>query len=100
MTEVFDEVDREVNEIREVKAVEPNHGARSILAMVMPVPCWRQDYISTLHFDSTAVHGSVSPVAFDDKAHGECSMAMRRGHFVWHDKLKASVNGVGGEWCS
>lgn len=94
---MLDEVHGELGEVGQVEPVEPDHGAFAVLAVVVPVPCRRQDDVATLHGDALAMHGRESPAAFDDEAHGEGGVPVRGGGFIGHDQLQARVEGVGCE---
>lgn len=61
----------------------------------MPVPGWCEDHIASLHGDPFAVDGGEATLAFNDKAHGESSVPVGRGGFIWHHQLKAGVQRVG-----
>jgi hypothetical protein len=91
---VLDEVDGEVSEVGEVEAIEPDHWARPVLAMVVPVPCRREDDIASVHLYAATVHGGEAAVALDDESHGERRVPVGRRRLIGHDELKSGVDGV------
>lgn len=86
-----------VLEVGQVEPVEPDHGARAVLAVVVPVPGRREDHVAALHADAPAVHGGEAALALDDEAHGEGDVPVGAGRLVGHDELEACVEGVGRE---
>lgn len=84
---VFDEMHRKEPKHRQIQLVQPDHGPGPVLAVVVPVPAWRQDHVAPLHGDAPAVHGRETSAAFDDEAHGEGGVSVRRGYFVGHHEL-------------
>lgn len=94
---VLDEVDGEVSEVGQVEAVEPNHGPRAVLAVVVPVPGRRQDHVASLHRDAFAVYRCEAALALDDEPHGERCVSMCLCCFVGHHQLQSGVQCVGGE---
>lgn len=93
---MLDKMDREVSEGGQIQAVQPDHWAAAILAMIMVVPSRRQDYIPLLHADASAMHRRKAPVALDDIAHRKCGVPVRWGGLIRHDKLQAGVECIGG----
>lgn len=93
------EVNWEVPKVWKIQPVQPDHGAGAILAMVVVVPCWRQDHITLLHLDTLTMHGSKPAVAFDDEAHCEGRVPMGGGGLIRHHELKARIERVCCVWC-
>jgi hypothetical protein len=82
---VLDKMDREVSEVGQIQAVQPDHRAAAILAMVMVVPSRRQDHISLLHADASPMHRRKAPIALDDIAHCKRGVSVRWGGLIRHD---------------
>jgi hypothetical protein len=99
LLEMLDEMDGEVLKIWQVEAVEPDHGAGAVLAVVVPVPGRREDYVAALHGDALAMDGGEAALAFDYEAHSEGDVAVGAGDFVGHDELEAGIEGVCCEGC-
>jgi hypothetical protein len=91
---VLDEVDGEVSEVGEVETIEPDHRARTVLAMVVPVPCGREDDVASVHLYAATVYGGEAAVALNDKSHGEGCVSVGWCRLVGHDELKPGVNGI------
>lgn len=85
LREVLDEMHWKVCEIWQIQGIEPDHWARSILPMVMPIPRRRQDEIPTLHVDSAALHCGETALTLYDEATGEGCVTMCRSSLVGHD---------------
>ena len=81
---------------RQIEAVEPDHRLRTLVAVVVPVPCWGQYDIFAFHGDFLAFDSGEAVRAFDDEAKGEGHVSMCRSHFTRENKLQARIDGVGG----
>lgn len=92
---MLDKMHGEVAEIRQIQAIQPDHGARSVLAVVMVVPSGSQDHIPLLHANPATMNGRETAVTLDDEAHRERCVTVRRGGFVRHDQLETGVQRVG-----
>lgn len=77
----------EMLEIREVEAIQPNHRAVAVFAVVMPVPGWGENYVSTLHFDPPTMHCGKPTLALDNKSHGKSDMSVSLCRLIWHYEL-------------
>ena len=88
-------------EIRQVQAIKPDHGTGAIFTMIVPVHGGREDHVSAVHFDTSAMDSSEAAIAFDDEAHSEGRVSMGGGRLVRHYELEASIDSVGcvrGSW--
>ena len=95
---MLNEMYGKVLEVGQVESIEPDHWFGTLQSVIVPVPGRSQDHVASLHRDAFPVDGSKAALAFDDKPHGEGSVAMRGGCLVGHDKLKAGVESVGSVW--
>jgi hypothetical protein len=84
-------VNWEVPKVWKIQPVQPNHGARAILPMVVVVPCWRDYHVALLHLNAPTVHRSKPAVAFDDEAHCESRVPVGGGSLIRHHELKACI---------
>ena len=94
---MLDKVNWKVGEIWQIKAIEPDHGAGTIFAVIVPVPRGREDDISSLHLDALAMDSSESPLALNNESHCKGRVAMSLSGLIGHDELEPGIDGVGGE---
>lgn len=99
LREVFHEMDGEVGEVGQIQAVQPDHRARAVLTMIVPVPGGGQDHIASGHLNALAVDGCEAALAFDDEAHGKSRVTVRPGCLIGHYQLETSIDGIGREGC-
>ena len=81
-------------ETGKIQAIEPDHGARSVFAVVVVMPGWGKDDVALFHVDPLTVHGGKAAAAFDNEAHGECGVSVGWGDLVGHDELEPGVESV------
>lgn len=91
---MLNEVHWKMLEVGEVKTIQPDHRTGAIFAVVMPVPSWRQDHITSLHPDPPTLHRRETPLAFDDEPHCKCYMSVGLCSLVGHHELQPCVQGV------
>lgn len=80
-------VDWEMLKTGQVQSVEPDHGARSVLPMIMPVPGRSQDDIAAIHGYALSVNCSKATISFDNETQRKGSVPMRGSSFMRHDEL-------------
>jgi len=103
---VFDKVDREVDEAREIKSIEPDNRLiiptlliSTLLAVVMPVPSGRDNDVTRLHRNSLAVNCSEATSAFDDESACEGGVPVCRCCFLRLHQLESSIQSISSIWC-
>lgn len=88
---MFHEMDGEVLKVGEIKAVQPDHGTRPVLAVVVPVPGRCEDHVAPLHADAPALYGRKPTLALDDEPHSKGDMSVGLGRLVGHYQLQPAV---------
>ena len=82
-------------EIREggIEAVQPHHGLRAEIAVIVPGPARRHDEVARTHRDALAVDRSIGTLALHDETQRVGCMAVRGGVLAGQDRLQPGVQG-------
>jgi hypothetical protein len=67
--------------------------------MVVPIPRWCKNDISSLHGNSFTMNSCETSLAFDDEPHSKRYMAVGWRSLIGHNKLQPSIDRVSGVWC-
>ena len=84
----------EVPETRKIQLVEPDHGAGTVLSVVMKIPTRGKNKVTSSHSNALAVDGGKSAIALYYKPHRKCGVAMCRCCFIGHDQLQTCVDSI------
>jgi hypothetical protein len=80
----------------QVEHVEPDHGLRAVVAVLVPHAGGRQDQVAATHRAFLALDRGVGALALDDHAHGIGRVAVRGRPFARLQQLHAEVDGRAG----
>ena len=79
----------------DIEAIEPDHRARAVIAMVMPLPIGRQHQVEGAHHRALAIDGGMGSLAFHDKAQRRLGVAMAGRHLTGQDQLQPGIEAIG-----
>ena len=81
---------------RQVQHIQPDDRVCTVMAVLMPQACGRENQISSAHRAFLAVHRGVSALAFDNHAHCIWRVSMARCPLAGHKQLHAQIHGGAG----
>lgn len=88
-----------IGEEWQIQHVKPDDRLVTLVAMIVPVPCGRDNHIATSQWHLLALNRSEA-LAIDDEATGEGNMPMCWRSLTGLYYLQATINSIGSVWSS